>query len=284
MLAIALLWGAALSELSGSLADFDLRAVMRLLAAGSKTGILVVHGTRLEGSMFFHRGELTYATTRRNNAGPMADDRRDGDPPEPAELLADVAARLARQDDGSFIFQADVHPAHTVEATFTVDDVLVDVASRLETWSSIDDELGSVAQPYAMAADQDDDETIQLTGREWNVLCSLGSGRSVERIAELLRLPELDTAQILVRLKTDGLVAAIDGHIIESATTQHTHGGRLIEPDRADVFLDLTGRDDAGRFGTGDESDEELEEPASDLAARWRTLRSTSREELLDTP
>ena len=91
---------------------------------------------------------------------------------------------------------------------------------------------------------------------------------------------------MLVRLKEDGLVQAADESTPEPA---HTPGGRLVEPDRDDLVVDLTGRSVPGSvtFEIGheeaDTEQEDVEEPVSGLAARWRTLRSTSREELLDS-
>ena len=175
---------------------------------------------------------------------------------------------------------------HTVEETFDAEDVLGDLGTLLEAWDAIDESLGSTRQPYAMTRDVDNDETIELKGREWNVLTALESGRSAIELADRLRQPELETAQMLVRLKEDGLVEATEDRAPEPA---RTGGGRLIEPDRDDLVVDLTGRSVPGSvtFEIGDEEAdaemEEEEEPASGLAARWRTLRSTSHEELLDS-
>ena len=268
-----------MSELSGNLADFALPAVIRLLAAGSKTGILVVQGTHLDGSVFFDDGELTYATTRKNSVitPEPSQERRAQDSPEHDTMIADVATRLTRQGGGTFSFQAGVFPVHTVETSYSVDHVLKMVDMQLEMWLDIDVALGSTDQPYTMTGDLPIDEKIELTGQQWNVLAALGPGQSASDIAARMILSELTTAEILVMLKEDGLVEAAELSTVRSpATGGHSaDGDRLIEPMEPDIVVRLT---DAVQ--QADEEEVEMEAPVSELAARWRNLRTGSRDEV----
>lgn len=261
-----------MSELSGNLADFELSAVIRLLAAGKKTGILVVNGPHLDGSLFFEAGALTYATTRRNAARTAREDedRREAGPRQADALIADVTTRLKRQGRGTFTFQADVHPVHSVDTSFPVNRILKMVEERLAVWQDVDDAIGSTDQPYRLTAGANDDARVQLHGSEWNLIAAVGSGSSVTELASRLRLPDLQIAEMVVALKERGLMEAAPEKPRPVATV-NTHGGRLYQPDPDDLVIDLTEREPPP---------EPKEAPASELAARWRDLRNATREDL----
>ena len=218
-----------MSELSGSLVDFSLSAVIRLLADGSKTGILVIQGSRLDGSIFFDDGGLTYATTRKSPdaSDDHPNDRREDSGSQTDELIAEVATRLTRQGDGKFIFQADVHPVHPVEGSFPAEQVIELLEFRIALWDEIDTSLGSSDEPFMMTRSIPKEEKISLTGEDWNVLAALGSGLSVTALADVLTMPELSIAETVVRLKSDGLVAVAE--VAADSPTAPSHGGRLIE-------------------------------------------------------
>ena len=259
-----------MSELSGSLTDFELSAVMRLLAEGDKTGVLAIHGSTLDGSIFFDEGEVTYATTRTSTVGTAEDggERRDDETPSYDAVIADVATRLTRQTGGAFVFEAGVESVHEVEQRYSIDEILGMVDLQLALWHDVDVALGSTERPFAMAQDVAAEEKIELSGQDWNVLAQLGPGRSVSDLARRLRLPGLTTAETVVRLMADGLLTPIE--ISELAELSAMKSDQLIEPQRTDVVVDVTEGATAGAM---------LEEPSSDLDARWRNLR-TSRDEM----
>ena len=268
-----------MSEFSGSLTDFTLSAVLRLLGVGTKTGILVINSSGLDGSVFFDEGEISFASTRwASAAGATKEhDRREQTGEQttvtPDEMIADVLTRLIRRGDGSFTFQAGVQPVHDVEATYPVESILELVELRMEVWNELLLSLGSTDQPYRMARALELDEKVELSGLDWNVLAALGSGTSVANISLDIRLPELETAEILVRLKTDGLVE--DGQFTNAPADdpyRTANGGRLVEPDPEHVMVNIT---DAVVEAQADE--DAREEPASELAARWRDLRASPR-------
>ena len=265
-----------MSELSGSLADFTLSAVVRLLAAGSKTGILVVNGPHFDGSVFLDVGEMTFATTRKPADGhePPEADRRGESVVSSDEIIADVLTCLTREGGGSFTFQADIEPVHDVNDSYPVESILEMVEGRMEVWRDIVASLGSTDQPYAMVPQLDSDEKVELTGLEWNLLAAMGPDTSVRDLWMTLRLPELNTAEVIVRLKNDGLV--VEGHLptrVSESGPAH-NGGRLIQPDFDDLVISITDASLASQARA-----DEREAPASELAARWRSLRDKSRDD-----
>ncbi|MEA3501326.1 MAG: DUF4388 domain-containing protein, partial [Actinomycetota bacterium] len=108
--------------LQGDLESFSLRDVVRLLAAGDKTGVLRVESGLLTGRVFFVDGSLTYATTRDGDGSVAAlarlgsrpeRDRRGRNPggrwPDPArplilQQISEVLIRLAHGSSGRFWF------------------------------------------------------------------------------------------------------------------------------------------------------------------------------------
>lgn len=267
-----------MSELNGSLADFTIPAVVRLLSSGAKTGILVVKGETLDGSIFFDDGDVSYATTRRANADdtPEELDRRtEGTTPVAADaMIADVIARLSRIAEGSFNFQTGIQPVHDVTDTFDVEELLGMVDDRMAQWSEVITAIGSTELPYTMADSLDVEDEIALTGLQWNLLAALGDGASVSKLSMLLRLPELETAEMMVELKQDGLVE--EGRSLRAYARAVDNGGaRLVEPDPTEVVVTITDAAAASEVEV-----DSREEPVSQLAERWRNLRTTGRDEV----
>jgi len=250
-------------------------AVIRLLHGGAKTGILVVTGATLDGSIFLDDGGITFATTRRAGSKDALPehDRRNSPDVAPDDMIADVIARLTRISDGTFAFEAGVQPVHEVTETYPVETILALVDERIAVWSDIIRAIGSTEIPYTMADALDPDEQVALNGHQWNALAALGGGRSVTDLSLHLQMPELETAEMMMHLKGDGLIE--EGRVIEQTAGAQRGGARMFEPDRSDLVVNITDMaNTVNAPGAGDD------EPVSDLAARWRDLRTAIRDEV----
>ena len=215
-----------MSELSGSLEDFPLPDVLRLLAKGTKDGVLHMYGDVVRGRVYLIEGKISYATTRESDdftegqgsEGREAEDRRrvrldevsDDDPELFSEVLrlqiVEVLVRLGRETSGSFVFQNGVSPAEPIKEPFEVDELLAAAEAELKEWQRIEAIVGTTSTPLRMVTGVQDDQKISLDGASWNALAALGEGNSVRAIAERLNVFEIVAARVMARLVEDKLV------------------------------------------------------------------------------
>jgi hypothetical protein len=218
-----------MSELSGSLEDFPLPDVLRLLSKGSKDGVLHMYGDVVRGRVYLVEGKISYATTRESDdfaegngsEGRKNEDRRrvklgevsDDDPELFTEVLrlqiVEVLVRLGRETSGSFVFQNGVSPQEAVKEPFEVDDLLIAAEAELKEWHRIEAIIGTTSTPLRMVTGVADDQKITLDGTAWNALAALGAGDSTRSIAERLNVFEIVAARVMARLVEDELVEIV---------------------------------------------------------------------------
>jgi len=259
-----------MSELSGRLSDFALSQVLVLLRTGNKTGVLRIAGSIGEGSLNFNDGEIVHN-------------------PEDDTDLVDLLVSLARIPDATFVFESGVVSVGGPDSHHDPATVLPQLAERLDAWNELEETLGSAFDPYVTTAGADDGADLDLSGADWNLLASLGDGSSAAGLSRRLGLDEFETAQRLASFLTLGLIAPMSEGLPHRAPVPVGESAILIEPHiplqpseptrQADVsssvVLDLTEpRPDEAKKA---EPVPEEDEPASELAARWRDLRSSRR-------
>lgn len=259
-------------DLTGHLDDFALSELIALLGKGDKTGVLRIEGAIGDGTLNFNEGKLIYQ----------------GEPPTAFESLTNLIVDLARLPDATFAFEAGVVSVGGPESHYDIEVVLAELAERLTAWSEVEDRIGSALQPYVIVATADEDDPLGISGADWNLLAHLGDGSSAAGLARRTDRDEFDIAVALGRFLDAGLIATMgDQQAAAASEPMYSDGEFLSEPRRStpvppehepEVFLDLTGK----RYGPSDHeksasgnSDEE--EPASELAARWRDLRASRR-------
>ena len=215
-----------MSELSGSLNDFPLPDVLRLLSRGSKHGVLHVYGDVVRGRVYLDDGKISYATTRSTDdfaEGSGAENREssdrrrvhlDAEGDEDPELFGDylklqiteVLVRLGRETSGSFVFQNGVAPEESVKEPFLVDEILAGAEAELKEWHRIEAIIGTTSQPMGMVMPIDEERKITLTGFEWNTLGILAHTATTRQVAEQLQIFEIVAGRIIARLVEEGLV------------------------------------------------------------------------------
>lgn len=216
-----------MSELSGSLDDFPLPDVLRLLSRGTKHGVLHVYGDVVRGRVYLDEGRVSYATTRGTDdfaEGAGAETRMNADRRrlnleevgnDDPELFTDflklqiteVLVRLGRETSGSFVFQNGVTPEEAVKEPFTVDELLAGAEAELKEWHRIEAIIGTTSQPMRSVGIVDEERTITLSGIEWNTLGVLSANPSTTReVAERLQIFEIVAGRIIARLVEEGLV------------------------------------------------------------------------------
>ncbi len=215
-----------MSELSGSLEDFPLPDVLRLLARGTKHGVLHVYGDVVRGRVYLDEGRIAYATTRSTDdfaegagaEGRTGSDRRrlnleevgDDDPELFGDYLklqiTEVLVRLGRETSGSFVFQNGVTPEEAVKEPFDVDEILAGAEAELKEWTRIEAIIGTTSQPMTMVIPIEEDREVKLTGVEWNTLGILAQTATTREVAERLQIFEIVAGRVIARLVEEGLV------------------------------------------------------------------------------
>ncbi len=217
-----------MDALQGHLDSFSLADVVRLLAAAGGTGVLRVERGPLTGRVFFVDGCLTYATTRdgdgsvaalaRLGTGPDRD-RRGRNPggrwPEPArplilQQISEVLIRLAHGSTGRFWFVDGVvtraYGAEEIQR-FDVEEALEAAAARRAEWAKIvqivpDTSIRFVVRPHLAAGVAE----VVIDSDTWPILAAVGSGASIQEVAERLNLFELSAAGLVADLYGRGLI------------------------------------------------------------------------------
>ena len=199
-----------MSELSGALTDFPLRQVLRLISSGEKSGILVVTGESIRGSIFFRDGRVIFATTRSGPSPvhePGADRRRPNDA-DVDRILTSVAMRLLRLEDGTFVFQSGVEPMHPATGDLEVAELIERAEQLIGQWLEIEKAIGSMVQPFALRL-SNDTENITLTPMQWNVLAAIGTASTAAEVASRAAMPEFDVASTMADLIEAKLITAV---------------------------------------------------------------------------
>jgi hypothetical protein len=173
--------------MQGNLSHIGLTDLLLLATSGKKSGVLkLVHGKE-SVEVFLTDGKIVHATC------PIGD----GD----KALLYPVT-----WSEGTFILQPNgAAPAATVQKS--ADEILAEVKAMTREWEIIL-ELIPTGKAVFRIADLAEDHTgpVTVPNVGWRVLSKLDGTRSVQDVAELLRIPFAYTAKVIYNLHKSGLV------------------------------------------------------------------------------
>ena len=175
--------------LQGSLDAFPLPDVLGLLASTKKAGELLVRGTWSDGRVWVNGGELVDAEAPR------------------ATNLVEAIFELLRLEDGSFVFDPNASvphgPGHAIEP------VLEEAQARLEEWRIIEAVVPSVDTPVSLAP-RAPQAKVGLTAEQWRIVVAIGSGGTVEAVANELGFGEFGACSAVKTMVDAGLLV-VDG-------------------------------------------------------------------------
>jgi hypothetical protein len=175
--------------LQGSLDAFPLPDVLGLLASTKKAGELLVRGTWSDGRVWVNAGELVDAEAPR------------------ATNLVDAIFELLRLEEGSFVFDPNASvpdgPSQPVEP------VLMEAQARLDEWRIIEAVVPSVDTPVSLAP-RAPSAKVGLSAEQWRIVVAIGSGGTVEAVANELGLGEFG-ACAAVKTMVDAGLLVVDG-------------------------------------------------------------------------
>jgi hypothetical protein len=226
--------------LKGTLDEFALTEVFRLLSASHRTGRLDIDRPAGSGSVLFLEGRVAHAKTSLSTSplgqklvasGALTEaqlrkvldkqaesGRRLGqivvegglvetDDLEAAlkEQIHDAVFELLQWDTGTFNWETAAVEIE-VGAPLDVDDLLTEVVKRLDEVEELRQRVPSTGVPVMAAQPPEGADAITMSPLEWQTLVLVNGARSVSEIALAMGRPEIHTMRTLYLLVSSGLI------------------------------------------------------------------------------
>ena len=234
-------------SLSGNLGFVPIDEVLRLLTRSKQQGSVNVTGNGLHGRIFVGKGGIDLATVSDNdelhrhlvNSG-YADEKALTRVTTGETTLAAIAESnnsivdLIREMTVESLYQIgfrgtdfQVHEGATTPyaspKTFELEALLQDADERKREWHKVSEMVPDLTGAIAFRRDLGDREEVTVKVDDWKVLSEIGSGASVEEIADKLGTTDFWTARIAARLVNNELIvlrgpefAAVEEEVAET--------------------------------------------------------------------
>jgi hypothetical protein len=160
--------------LQGTIDTFELTEVVRLLAAGRKTGVLRLEGSRGTGRLWVDEGKVTAVEV---DHAPNADGH------------AEAMFELLRFDDGAFTFVPDERTADGGEPT-DLEEILGEAEAQLAEWREIEKVVPTTRATVTLRPELSRADVV-LDKQRWRLVAAIGGGVTVATLGEGLGLGEL---------------------------------------------------------------------------------------------
>jgi hypothetical protein len=217
-------------SLSGNLGFVPIDEVLRLLTRSKQQGSVNVTGNGLHGRIFVGKGGIDLATISDNdelhrhlvNSG-YADEKALTRVTTGETTLAAIAESnnsivdLIREMTVESLYQIgfrgtdfQVHEGATTPyaspKTFELEALLQDADERKREWHKVSEMVPDLTGAIAFRRDLGDREEVTVKVDDWKVLSEIGSGSSVEEIADKLGTTDFWTARVAARLVNNELI------------------------------------------------------------------------------
>lgn len=228
-------------SLSGNLGFVSIDEVLRLLSRSKQQGAIDVRGEGFSGRVFVGTSGVDLATTSDDNSlrrhllhSGLVDEvyiasieAGDASLAKFAEENGDSIIELLREMTVESLYQIGRHgedfevfegqsTAFASPDPFELEAVLADAAQRADDWESVSQAVPDLGVKILFERDLGDRDEIKVAADAWKVLSEIGSGSSVEEIAEKLGTTQFWTARVAGHLLDDSLVALTGGEDKES--------------------------------------------------------------------
>ncbi len=243
-------------SLSGNLGFVPLDEVLRLLTRSHQQGSVEVTGSGIRGRIFVGKGGIDLATTFEDDElgrhlinSRYADERTLSRVTSGETTLAAVAegdsaiVELLREMTVESLFQVTgkgrdfevLEGATTPYASpksFELEALLKDAEERRREWELVDEVIPDLTGSVSFRRDLGQREEVTVNTDDWKVLSEIGTGSSVERIAEHLGTTKFWTARVTARLLEKDLVVVtgttpahdVVEQSVEQVSDQDAHG------------------------------------------------------------
>ena len=227
--------------LKGTLDDFALKDVLRLLSRADKTGCLTISKNEATGRVFFRDGDVYYAESSASREGygrklvrmsalterqlGRALDASASTGERLGEVLvgrglvtaSELESALQQEteesvltlfgwDQGEFSFEVDVDVAEETPPPIPVEALIDSVMRRRDEIDDLKRRIAADAVPTAVWTPREGATEVRLSPREWPVVCSVDGKASVADIVAHNHLAESEALAVLDRLTSAGLV------------------------------------------------------------------------------
>jgi hypothetical protein len=169
---------------------FPLPDVLGLLASTKKAGELLVRGSWSDGRLWVRDGELV-----------------DAEAPRASSIIEALFELLRLEDDGSFVF--DQHASIPDGPGQPIEPLLAEAQERLTQWRVIEAVVPSLDTPVSLAPAAPHAK-VALTAEQWRIIVAIGSGGTVDAVAQALGAGEFGACAAVKALVDAGLVV-VDG-------------------------------------------------------------------------
>jgi hypothetical protein len=176
--------------MQGNLAQISLNDILLLATNGKKSGVLKLNRGKETVEVFFSDGDILHATC------PIGDGEK--------ALLYPVT-----WNEGTFaLLPNGACPATTIQKNSS--QILDEVKAMTREWETILDVIPSSKTVVRIAdLNEENDGPITVPNVGWRVLSKIDGRRTVQDIAETLRIPYAYTAKVIFNLHKAGLVEIV---------------------------------------------------------------------------
>lgn len=188
----------AAEAFTGNISLFKLIDVLKLLASEGKTGMLSLQKGIERGEIYIEKGAIVHAICK-NGVGEEA------------------VFTLLTWMDGDFNFTPDVMSKER-SINKSTPSLLEEEIKRLMEWERVKEIIPSQNMVFKLSSQRAPDE-VTLKHDEWSVLSQIDGNKTVGDIADMLKMGEYDTAMILYKLFTAGLIEVGTGPKLRSKKT-----------------------------------------------------------------
>jgi hypothetical protein len=193
--------GGAVS-LQGTFDVFSLPELLRMLAASSKSGALIIEAGGVAGRVDLRAGECLAAETVELRGAVSGDELH--------ARLVDVCFAVVREPTGAFRFAAGEPPAFESDTTISVDPVLDEVELLVAEWRELTTRIPSLDLRPVLVAELAS-ESITLSANEWMLLARFDGFTSVRDLVDARRRSLVDVCRAVADLVDRGAVTLVDG-------------------------------------------------------------------------
>jgi len=201
---------------SGSVSQFKVIDIVRLLASEGKTGVLSLQRGKEKGEIYVNKGALVHAICK------------DG-------VGEEAVFAILTWADGNFNFTPNVTSEEKTIEKNTLS-LLEEKIKQLEEWQQIKEIISSQDIVFKLSSKRAPDE-VRLKHDSWSVLSQIDGKKTVGDISDELKMGEYDTARNLYKLFSSGL--------IEVATAPQRKAKKIVDGG----FFDLVEKELAGIIG-----------------------------------
>lgn len=201
--------------LQGTIDTFELTEVARLLAAGAKTGVLRLEGSRGSGRVWVNGGKVTAIEV---DHAPRAGSH------------AEAMFELLRFDDGNFTFASGAL-ADPEGAPTEMEGILGDAEAQLAEWREIELVVPTTRIHVSLRPELTRGDVV-LDRQRWRLVAAIGGGITVAALGEVMDLGELPVSRAVKELIELGVVD-LDAARVEEPLVAEVE---IVTPEPARVF------------------------------------------------